>query len=393
VTFDQDTPTDGSESGGIPTSAQGRSEASVNAGGRRTFPPASTPPAGLSGRVSGRAACALETGREPAPDPCGVTHGVDPSEGIENGDRTRGYWGPMTTVSSHIDWLSVTGRRENFDLVAAVFETWFGHVDPVYKAMGYEEVQNGQWRTHLQNGHFKNPTRWRVEIPGAALQELNSSAPEVIRTVCGLGDKITRLDCAIDVRHPAQAHTWRSMAEQLVKTARARGNFRNNHPESDGFTAYLGSEKGDDYVRLYDKGAQVGAGPGWWFRYEAQFNRKKAETMTRTLAGSEDVAELARSWAVGCIRNLPVIEPRLFRLLGENPLVARAEAECPDWDRTVEHWHHTCFGKAAMIAEHNNCSIWDVLRAAMPEEAKPTKVEGKHAGLFSSCPVGKKWYH
>ena len=47
MTFDQDTPTDGSESGGIPTSAQGRSEASVNAGGRRTFPPASTPPAGL----------------------------------------------------------------------------------------------------------------------------------------------------------------------------------------------------------------------------------------------------------------------------------------------------------------------------------------------------------
>lgn len=393
MTRDQDTTPGGSVVGALHSPAQGRSVASPNAGVRRTFPPASTAPAGLAGRASVPQPPAAEAGREPHQAPCGVTHGVDPSEGIENGVRTSGYWGPMTTVSSHIDWLSVTGRKENFELVASVFETWFGNVDPVYSAMGYQEVQNGQWKTHLQNGHFKNPTRWRVEIPGAALQELRTAAPEVIRTVCGLGDKITRLDCAIDVRHPAESHTWRSMAEGLVKTARPRGNFRNNHPESDGFTAYLGSEKGDDFVRLYDKGAQAGAGPGWWFRWEAQFNLKKAETMTRTLAGSEDVAELARSWAVGCIRNLPVIEPRLFRLLGEKPLVARAEAECPDWDRTVEHWHHTCFGKAAMIAEHKGCSIWDVLKAAMPEEAKPTKAEGKHAGLFSSCPVGKKWYH
>ena len=107
------------------------------------------------------------------------------------------------------------------------------------------------------------------------------------------------------------------MAANLVQTARASGRFVDNHPKSDGFTAYLGSRQGDDFVRFYDKGAESKAGPGWWFRWEAQFNAKKAETMTRALSGSEDVSELARSWAVGCIRNLPVIEPRLFKLLGE----------------------------------------------------------------------------
>ena len=132
---------------------------------------------------------------------------------------------------------------------------------------------------------------------------------------------------------------------------------------------------------------------GWWFRWEAQFNAKKAETMTRALSGSEDVSELARSWAVGCIRNLAVIEPRLFKLLGEKPLISRAEKENVEWEAFVEHAHHTLFGKAAMIAEAKGVDIMQVIEAMEPQRAIPTIRKGHHGGVISSCPVGRKWYH
>lgn len=305
-------------------------------------------------------------------------------------DTKNAHWvlSDIGTISAHFDWFRIIGKGHH-DRVREIFESWFTIDSEPYAAHGYESVEFADHQAQLKLRNHRNPLSWLVELPGACIHENRSNIREITCSLLSLPHgQITRLDAAVDIRHPENRHQWKQQAKELVPLLRPSGKFIDTHPE--GWTAYYGSPKSDKFVRFYDKGAETCTKGNWWFRYEAQFNRKLAPNYKKALLNETDWDELAHRIASGCLPELNEHAPDLRRLLGE-PLTYTNEAKETDWEGFKAHAQNSVFRKVQMIAQHFNISPWEVLRQMDLDDLPATKTKGYHSGLFSSTPWSKDY--
>lgn len=194
----------------------------------------------------------------------------------------------MTTYT--IDWLSFTlphdmprtndgpshGRLATWSLAEGVTE-WrsekprFGYSAAFCPSsfpgpVVYCWPQDGRSHTHVQ---------WS----GSALSS-NGRADALLHDTVAAGNRVTRLDLAIDIMAGDPLDVWVAAGRgEVLTTLRKRTMVTSDT----GITVYLGSRSSDRFVRVYDKAGQLGL-PGPWVRVELELKGDAANGIARFLA-------------------------------------------------------------------------------------------------------------
>lgn len=130
--------------------------------------------------------------------------------------------------------------------------------------------QDGRSHTHVQ---------WS----GSALAS-NGQAWRLLKRAVEDGNRVTRLDLAVDVMAGDPLDVWTAAGrEQVLTRLRKRAMVTSDT----GITVYLGSRSSGRYVRVYDKAGQLGL-PGPWVRVELELKGDDANGTARYIVQEGD---------------------------------------------------------------------------------------------------------
>lgn len=160
--------------------------------------------------------------------------------------------------------------------------------------------------------------RWHTEVPSQGLNvQLTGSAlawlydhanvgdGEIIQGFYGLHGKVARLDYACDL----MGYAGNGIRELIsdFRAGKCNTRVRQIHEfkgesvahDTIGHTLYIGSKKGDKFVRVYDKAKEMKLLGEAWLRVEMQTRGRIADTMFTDMAERErgyGVSEVGRRW-------------------------------------------------------------------------------------------------
>lgn len=297
-------------------------------------------------------------------------------------------------LTASIDWLSLSGSSD--------LETVRGLLSDM--AVGPGEATNPtKWyarsevfphsNIRFQWDHVTRPDRWLISIPGSGCQFYGEKLPRVIRDLSQETDcHATRIDCAVDVQ-TFIGSSFEPYMDEVKANAGARGpGMRSNYgvkfealESESGTTFNFGSRTSDKFVRLYDKGAEQGAGWWTWLRYELEIKGKSAEAVWPKLASTDNHAAFAQSYARGAVPKFEELNPEFARLffVGQpsRPEVDHQMAALDEW---IESMKKMCFGRIAYASEMTGVPAEEIIRKLGLLDAKPTANHVRHAGFLTA---------
>ncbi len=124
-----------------------------------------------------------------------------------------------------------------------------------------------------------------VQWSGSALLS-HGRALDLLREVVERGDRVTRLDLALDVRDGVVHAVYDAFQRGEVSTAARKSVLLRS---DSGDTVYLGSRSSEKFVRVYDKAGQMGV-QGPWVRIELELKGDAAMGIARHIVQEGDQA-------------------------------------------------------------------------------------------------------
>ena len=242
-------------------------------------------------------------------------------------------------VSARFDWFTICGKGHQSE-VQAIAQDWFEDLRECGKFGFYAGGFRSALGTRVGLNHNMSPDSWQVMIPGREIAELDEATQAPVCELLKLPTAhLTRLDAAIDLRHPMMPQRLPLALKPHMPRLRRGGSIVEGVGEQDGVTAYLGSKSSDSFVRFYDKGAEQDSGPNWWYRWESVYQREYAKSYSKKLLETNDWASLCQAIAAAAVPKLETICPGLHRTLFDSKL---EPINLSQHDQNIEKWRDHC---------------------------------------------------
>lgn len=208
---------------------------------------------------------------------------------------------PYTPVSSGVDWLTATRKRDDG---RSTFEEYGNWLITQERAAGgdVKPATLRDYTGHRADGLFVGR---RTDDSIIVLSGPRASAYHW--SVTRLASNVSRLDLQVTLwthgEQPRLAlHAYRRLSRRPPRRGRSPAlTYIERRPQ--GETLNYGSRVSDTYGRLYDKASEASLGPArTLWRFEVEYKRRPALALARALARSDDPAtdsrDIVRDWWV-----------------------------------------------------------------------------------------------
>ncbi|MDO5102394.1 MAG: replication initiation factor domain-containing protein [Lautropia sp.] len=199
-----------------------------------------------------------------------------------------------------VDWISCTlpeqpGWRSIIDeAVLGICDVREGFVENERGFLGYEHSGRYGPVVVAWGGKSQRQTVY-LSIPGTVAGAL--SAHKLAQLAVFLeksGARLTRLDCAVDdydgkFLSIAKVRRWYREGRFISNGRPPKATFISDEGNGTGSTFYVGSRNGGKFLRVYEKGKQMGDPSSPWVRVEVQLGNKLRELPWEGLSRPADV--------------------------------------------------------------------------------------------------------
>lgn len=135
-----------------------------------------------------------------------------------------------------------------------------------------------------------------VVLSGAALDTFPIEPIEYLKHLISSGATITRIDLAVDALNMKLSP---EVATERLKNGKCKTKATKspvwNDPRVSGYTQYIGTKSSEIYVRIYDKGAEMGINTDWC-RTEIVYRGKRAQGAAYAVLDNTDFRSLVRGF-------------------------------------------------------------------------------------------------
>lgn len=189
-----------------------------------------------------------------------------------------------TTITTKIDWLSVTVAKPSYP------SEWSTEKTPLKKGMlGYDTgIKYRDGRVELCSS-TRADMGTHIIFSGSCLdtmcEQYKITSFDILHAM--KSSKTSRIDLAIDVKNGCiDIRALEQMFEDGATVTNAIAKLYMTAGKDKGETLYIGSEKGNRRLRIYDKMAETKADKAWT-RLELQIRHRMAQIAAKTIADGD----------------------------------------------------------------------------------------------------------
>jgi DNA relaxase NicK len=287
-------------------------------------------------------------------------------------------------VSAAVDWLRIVGRggireAENVARGLAVDE------GRERRDSFYARSWSFTGGLGFKSGNVQNQDAWMIDIPGEACSMLGAEIMHraVVRLSRVAGPiQFSRVDCAVDLQMPGAEPELLARLLERNREGEFQEAFRSIYGHT-GNTVNIGSRTSPAFVRIYDKGAQIGSIPNTWLRFETEFKRERARAMTERFLADPEWDRLAWRYCGGALEVLQRHEPELFgRVFHFGTLTEPLQTQFAGLDSWIEAFRHQYGGRIRSLAEWTGLTPEDVVQKLGLLECPPMRRVDRHGSFF-----------
>lgn len=207
------------------------------------------------------------------------------------------------SYTSSVDFLTITTKNDQktWDLYNVLYK----HLSEAKKV----PVEVRPWKFMGFSGQAGEGWRCGVRGPEGILMLSGAYCAEMWATFAPLRSRCTRIDLAVTATfEDARLSLGEEMYTTLQEEAKHNGAFISN--TRGGKTVYVGSRQSRFFGRVYDKGAEQGALPGYVWRWELEVKKPASEPLVQGLLDSKEPQVWGASFLNGWFaeRGLNVVE-------------------------------------------------------------------------------------
>jgi hypothetical protein len=261
-------------------------------------------------------------------------------------------------ITDGIDWLRFTvNRNVDLDVILPAMPSLARTGEIVGRGFyGYDRAMPLEGGGFLMWHSEKREMKYCVELPGGALAELRRDGFQVEDILTHNIERrlpdlsYNRIDYFIDILNAGVEvfDLWKEIEKKRVKMKARKARFlRSWEVETNADTVEVGSREGSPrFLRVYNKGAQMGMTGVSWARIELELKKKRGNAFARSVAlhgrsesGRQELSEVITTklgWYNEAIRGekaphidvpRPLSKPNLFTLETIIPFIKNHHGE------------------------------------------------------------------
>ena len=287
-------------------------------------------------------------------------------------------------VCSGFDWFTLAGVG-GVENVKHLASAWMGPLTQSSGAEGYHTRHFTEDKAIVFEGNHRNEDAWKMTFPGAVCAKYDGAIQGMVSHLLQKGAYCTRVDAAVDV-YSTEAKSMKEEISQLQESGvlMRTGKMIRGRGDDCGWTEYIGSQKSDRFIRIYDKGAKETGHPDWWLRYETVLKGRYARCVGPLLLERANWGQLSQSLAASAAEPLrqhaTVLHRKVYqsRVMYLDPGTRRRTLEA-----FVEHAKRNVFQNLAMMAQHERMGLWELIQVLGLDQVKPTERQACHSPVLS----------